>query len=134
MSGELWTFLGVCVTALLGFAGLVYKTNKTTRSQQIEQIKNFQKDTRTEMSRIQDAYADSIVEVKNLISDLASKQDKMQTVIELRLDALEKKQDKHNSVIERTYKLEQQVAVLNNREKVSENRLNDLERHEEQGK
>ena len=29
-----------------------------------------------------------------------------------RLSELEKKQDKHNSVIERTYKLEQDVAVL----------------------
>lgn len=28
-----------------------------------------------------------------------------------RIEQLEKKQDKHNSVIERTYKLEQQMAV-----------------------
>lgn len=41
---------------------------------------------------------------------------------------LEHKVDKHNQVIERTYKLEQNVAVLENREKVSEHRIDDLEK------
>lgn len=48
-------------------------------------------------------------------------------VIETKLDVLEKKQDKHNNVIERTYALEKDVAVLKNRESVSENRLKDIE-------
>ncbi len=34
---------------------------------------------------------------------------------------------RHNNLIERTYKLERDVALLNNREKVSEHRLEDLE-------
>lgn len=37
---------------------------------------------------------------------------KTRELLEYRLTELEKKQDKHNSVIERTYKLEQSVAVL----------------------
>lgn len=45
-----------------------------------------------------------------------------------RIDRLEEKQDKHNSLIERTYMLEQNYAVLNNKEKVSEHRIDDLER------
>ena len=39
-------------------------------------------------------------------------QNKTKALIAYRLEELEKKQDKHNSVIERTYKLEQDVAVL----------------------
>lgn len=42
-----------------------------------------------------------------------------------RIQELEKKVDKHNTVIERTYRLEEMMKVANNR-------LNDLERHEEQ--
>lgn len=42
-----------------------------------------------------------------------------------RIRELEKKVDKHNTVIERTYRLEEMMKVANNR-------LNDLERHEEQ--
>lgn len=37
---------------------------------------------------------------------------KTRALIEYRLSELEKKQDKHNDVIERTYHLEQSVAVL----------------------
>lgn len=44
-----------------------------------------------------------------------------------RIEQLEKKQDKHNSLIERMYKVEQDVLLLDQREKVSENRLKDLE-------
>jgi len=36
---------------------------------------------------------------------------KIQALIEYRLDILEKKQDQHNEVIERVYKLEQDTAV-----------------------
>ena len=42
-----------------------------------------------------------------------------------RIQELEKKVEKHNTVIERTYRLEEMMKVANNR-------LNDLERHEEQ--
>ncbi len=42
-----------------------------------------------------------------------------------RIQQLEKKVEKHNTVIERTYRLEEMMKVANNR-------LNDLERHEEQ--
>lgn len=40
---------------------------------------------------------------------------KQTALIAYRIEQLEKKQDKHNQVIERTYKLEQQVADLEKR-------------------
>lgn len=44
-----------------------------------------------------------------------------------RLQELEKKQDKHNMVIERTYKLEERMELVEERQKVANHRLNDLE-------
>lgn len=44
-----------------------------------------------------------------------------------RIEQLEKKVDKHNSMIERTYKLEEQQAVLEEKIKVANNRILDLE-------
>lgn len=44
-----------------------------------------------------------------------------------RIKQLEGKVNKHNNLIERTYNIEQQIAVLDNREKVTEHRLTDLE-------
>lgn len=45
-----------------------------------------------------------------------------------RVEQLEKKVEKHNTIVERTYRLEKVIAVLENKEKVSEHRLDDLEK------
>ncbi len=52
---------------------------------------------------------------------------KANSLTNYRIQQLENKVNKHNSLIERTYKIEQRLAVLDNREKVSEHRLEDLE-------
>lgn len=44
-----------------------------------------------------------------------------------RLEQLEKKVDKHNTVIERTYKLEEEQAVMQEQIKVVNHRISDLE-------
>ena len=47
-----------------------------------------------------------------------------------RLEQLEKKVDKHNSVVERTYKLEERCEVIDEKMKVANHRLDDLEKGE----
>lgn len=44
-----------------------------------------------------------------------------------RLEQLEKKVEKHNTVIERTYKLEERQAVHDEQLKVANHRIDDLE-------
>ena len=44
-----------------------------------------------------------------------------------RIDQLEKKVDKHNNIIERTYKLEENQAVIEEQIKVANHRISDLE-------
>ena len=51
-----------------------------------------------------------------------------QKLISYRIEQLEKKVDLHNNVIERTYKLEEDAAVIQEKIKVANNRLSDLER------
>lgn len=46
-----------------------------------------------------------------------------------RLEQLEKKVDKHNTVIERTYKLEEEQAVMQEQIKVANHRISDLEKN-----
>lgn len=45
-----------------------------------------------------------------------------------RIEQLEKKVAKHNNVIERMYRIEENIAVLETREKASEHRIGDLEK------
>ena len=49
------------------------------------------------------------------------------TLVDYRFKTLEEKQDKHNGIIERTYKLEQDVCVLQEQNKVENHRISDLE-------
>lgn len=60
---------------------------------------------------------------KKILSEL----DKHNAVQTEQITQLKEQVHKHNNIIERTYKLEKDVAVLNNREKVSEHRIEDLE-------
>lgn len=50
-----------------------------------------------------------------------------QKLIEYKIDKLSERVDKHNSVIARTYKLEQDYAVVAEQIKVANHRLTDLE-------
>ena len=54
-------------------------------------------------------------------------QNKMVSLIIYRIEQLEKKQDKYNGVIERTYELEKNEAVLEEEIKVANHRIDDLE-------
>ena len=49
-------------------------------------------------------------------------------LIAYRLEQLEKKVEAHNHLVERTYRLEEQEAVLAERIRVANHRIDDLER------
>lgn len=49
-------------------------------------------------------------------------------LLDYRIGQLEEKVDRHNSVIERTYRLEEGQAVLEEKIKVANNRISDLEK------
>ena len=53
-------------------------------------------------------------------------------LIAYRLEQLEKKVEKHNNLITRTYKLEQEFAVMDERVRVANHRIDDLEKEEMQ--
>ncbi len=50
-------------------------------------------------------------------------------LVNYRIEQLEKKVDKHNSVIERVYELEKRDAVVEEEIKVANHRINDLEEY-----
>lgn len=68
-----------------------------------------------------------IVAIATCLITQAFSNSKTRALIEYRLMELEKKQDKHNDVIERTYKLEEQTAVQTEQIKVINHRISDLE-------
>lgn len=51
-------------------------------------------------------------------------------LVNYRIEQLEKKVEKHNNLITRTFKLEQAVALLDERVRVANHRISDLEKEE----
>ncbi|MBS5620943.1 hypothetical protein [Eubacterium sp.] len=58
-------------------------------------------------------------------------QSETRNLLEYRLTQLEKKVDKHNNIVERTYKLEEEFSVHAEKLKVANNRIKDLEEKKE---
>lgn len=72
-----------------------------------------------------------VVGVLSLIGTLAGSFGGMK-LITYRIEQLEKKVEKHNNLIERTFKLEEGLKVQEEQIKVANKRIADLERHEEE--
>lgn len=83
-------------------------------------------------------YIQGINEVKASITEMSSIYQQTVAIVELKIDNLEKTntehlealkvaQNKHNNLMERTFLCEKEISVLQNREKVSEKRLADVE-------
>lgn len=58
---------------------------------------------------------------------IEAQHDKTIAIIEVKLSELSDRVDKHNSVVERTYKLEQDTALQEEKIKVANHRIDDLE-------
>lgn len=80
------------------------------------------------------AVISAIVTIASVLLSSKATQDKMTNelhshnqVQDVKIDNLTTAVNKHNGLIERMYHVEQSVAVLENRQKVSEHRIDDIE-------
>jgi len=129
------------VTALgtiLGFITATKENKRKAEEAHNKALEDFRTGINNKLEEHKTQYLKEIENVKDAvrqnnstISDLKSSTDKWQSNMEIRFDNLEQKVMKHNNFMERVAVLEKDVAVLQNRESVSEHRLTDLENHEE---
>lgn len=121
MTGSILAFKISCKT--------LEKNQKSDQEQQLEALKT---DIKNELAQHRQEYLDGINDVRNSITDMKASYQQTAATIELRIEQLEKKQDKHNSVIERTYELEKVTSVLDDKVKSAHHRLDSLERKSEE--
>ena len=89
------------------------KADKEAKEQaQSEQLEKFKEDIIKTLKEHREEYIEGINEVKDTISEIKSEYKSTVTAVSMQIKNLEEKQDKHNSIIERTYKLETDVKVL----------------------
>lgn len=68
---------------------------------------------------------------KTMSADVSAKLDKQQAVMETKLNILEEKVSKHNGLVERMYHLEERAELQEEKIKVANHRIDDLERANE---
>lgn len=73
-------------------------------------------------------YLKGIEDVKDDITDLRALYQQNQAIVELKIDALEKKQDLHNNLISRMYAVESSQKLQEEQIKVANHRIDDLEK------
>jgi hypothetical protein len=80
-----------------------------------------------EVREMEDIYVAIIASVGGLLGSLLGFYGNNK-LISYRIDLLDKKVEKHNNVIERTYKLEERTEIQEEKIKVANHRIDDLER------
>ena len=72
----------------------------------------------------------AVIQSRAQHNQVIAEMDKRDALQAQRIEQLEKKMDKHNNLVERTYGLEKDYAVLQNDIRVANHRIDDLERKE----
>jgi len=129
------------VTALgtiLGFITATKENKRKAEEAHNKALEDFKTSFDNKLDGHKEEYMREIAKVKDAVrqnndnlTDMRAQTQNWQSVMEVKFDALEQKVMKHNNFMERVAVLEKDVAVLQNRESVSEHRLTDLENHEE---
>ena len=97
------------------------------KQRQAEQLEKFKEEIIKTLDTHRKEYLEGINGEKDTITDMKAAYQTTVATVSLQISNLEEKQDKHNSIIERTYKLESDFRVLEQKEKVSGYRLDKLE-------
>lgn len=121
------SILTIIFTPLLTLLGIIIteKYKAKTKKMELDMGRN------EALEAIKAKFDAKLESLSNKLDDIIKDQTEIKTEqlrTSLYVTQLQKDVQKHNGVIERTMALEKQVAVLDNREKVSEHRLDDLEK------
>ena len=120
-----WTTI---IVAIIGGAITLTGYVIVDKREKNKQLDAFKKEVVGTLNNHREEYLKGINEVKDNINEIKAVYQQNTAILELKINALEKKQDVHNNLISRMYSVEKDVEVLKNRESVSEHRLEDLEK------
>lgn len=120
MSEAIITTIITAAASLIVAFGTWHISMKKDREKQTEEVKQILNDHREE-------YLTQIRSVKDDITGINSNVQTQIALIDQKIDVLSDRVDRHNNVIERTYKLEQLTAVHSEKISTANHRIDDLE-------
>ena len=116
-----------CAATLVGSVLTFIFEIKKLRVEQAKYQEEVRESHQKQFEELKEAVNGKIDGLEDSIKEMKFEYEKQTALTTEKLSQLEKKQDKHNNLIERMYAAEKDIEVLKNREKVSEHRLEDLE-------
>lgn len=120
-----WTTLLIAVGGwLVTLAGYIIVDRREKR----KQMDGFKDEIVSTLNNHREEYLKGIESVKDDITNLRAEYQQSQAIIGLKIDALEKKQDAHNSVVTRVFQLEASQRLQEEQIKVANHRIEDLEK------
>ena len=124
--GVIVALIGCCATVIGSVLTFIFEIKKL-RVEQAKYQEEVRESHQKQFDELKDAVNGKIDGLEDSIKEMKFEYEKQTALTTEKLSQLEKKQDKHNNLIERMYAAEKDIEVLKNREKVSEHRLEDLE-------
>lgn len=121
MSEAIITAIISAVASLAVAFGTWHVSLKKDRESQMTEIKTI-------LNTHRDEYLTKIRDVQDDITGVNATVQTQIAIIDEKISVLSDRVDRHNNVIERTYKLEQQTAVQDEQIRVANHRIADLER------
>jgi chromosome segregation ATPase len=116
-----------CAATLVGSVLTFIFEIKKLRVEQAKYQEEVRESHQKQFEELKETVNGKIDGLEDSIKEMKFEYEKQTALTTEKLSQLEKKQDKHNNLIERMYAAEKDIEVLKNREKVSEHRLEDLE-------
>lgn len=120
MSEAIVTALISAVASLVVAFGTWHVSMRKDREKQTEEVLKMLTEHREE-------YLSEIRDVKDDVSRVNATVQNQVSIIEIKIEELSSRVEKHNNVIERTFKLEQECALHEEKIKVANHRIDDLE-------
>ena len=115
------TAMITAATTLIVSMGTWQVTMKQARKKDQDELKALIESYRTELhTRLETLQAE--------VTDIKTSVDKQVSLIEYKIDGLSKSVERHNGVIERTYSLENRADVLDEKIRVANHRIEDIEK------
>lgn len=124
--GVIVALIGCCATVIGSVLTFIFEIKKL-RVEQAKYQEEVRESHQKQFDELKDTVNDKVGGLEDSIKEMKFEYEKQTALTTEKLLQLEKKQDKHNNLIERMYAAEKDIEVLKNREKVSEHRLEDLE-------
>ena len=124
--GVIIALIGCCATVIGSVLTFIFEIKKL-RVEQAKYQEEVRESHEKQFNELKDTVNGKIGCLEDSIKEMKFEYEKQTALTTEKLSQLEKKQDKHNKLIERMYAAEKDIEVLKNREKVSEHRLEDLE-------